>query len=136
MSKHRFTCLEKRNSEKLTLKNCYSINFGFWAEKTWTFSKTVKPDFQNCSLRVQGNNFRYFSEARLLLWKFSDFERKDRISCGKVYSGLPNAHFNCPVQHFEKKILKVNFTFCGLYRTLSVFLALTGKLVRGVKPTN
>ena len=64
MSKHRFTCLEKRNSEKLTLKNCYSINFGFWAEKTWTFSKTVKPDFQNCSPRVQGNKFRSFSETK------------------------------------------------------------------------
>ena len=121
MSKHPFTCVEKRNWEKLTLKNCSSINFGLWAEKTWTFSITVKHDFQNCSLRVQGIIFRYFSEARLLIWKFSDFERKDRISCEKVYSGLRNAHFTCPVQHFEKKMTEVNFSVCGFFKSLREF---------------
>ena len=131
MSKHRFTCVQKRNWEKLTLRNCYSINFGLEQKKTWTFSKTVKHDFQNCSPRVQGNKFRSFSEGKKFVWNFSDFEREGRTSCEKFYSGLPKAHFACPVQHSEKKIMKVNFTFCGLFTTLSVILQSDRKVSRG-----
>ena len=99
---------------KLTLKSCYSIVFGLWAENTWIFSKTVKHGFQNCSLRVQRNIFRNFSEATIIEWKFWVFERKDQISCESFYSGLPKAQFTCPVEHFEEKMIKVNFTACGL----------------------
>ena len=124
MSKHRFPCVEKRNWEKLTLTNCYTINFGLCAEKTWTFSKTVKHDSQNCSLRVQRKIFRNFSEATIIVWKFSVFEGKDRLSwlsCEKFYSGLPKAHFTCPEQHFEKKMIEVNFSVCGFFISLREF---------------
>ena len=50
----------EKKLRKLTVKNCYSFVFGLWAEKTWTFSKTVKHGFQNCTLRVQRNNLETF----------------------------------------------------------------------------
>ena len=106
---------------KPTLKSCYSIVFGLWAENTWTFSQTVKHEFQNSSLRVQRNIFRNFSEATVIVWKFWVFERKDRISCENFYSGLPKAHSTCPVEHFEEKMIKLNFTVCGFFRTLCDF---------------
>ena len=95
-----------RGEEKLrelTLKNCYSIKFGFWAEKTWPFSKTVKHDSQKCSLGIQRSIFKNFPETTIIVWKFLFFEREDRISCQKIYAGLPKAHFRCPEQHFENK---------------------------------
>ena len=122
VSKQRFTFVERRNWEKLTLTNCYSINFGLCAEKSWTFSKTLKHDSQNCSLRDQRKVFRSFSEATISVWKFSVFERKDRIFCEKNYSGLPKAHFTCPEQHFEKKMIEVNFSVCGFFKSLREFL--------------
>ena len=75
--------------------------------------------------------FRYFSGARLLIWKFSDSERKRRISTENVFSGLSKAHFKCPVQHFEKKVIKVKFTFCGLFRTACVFFCSGRKINQG-----
>ena len=41
---------------------------------------------------------------------------------GIFSSGLQKAHFRCSVQHFEKKMIKVNFTFCRLFRTVCVFI--------------
>ena len=79
---------------KLTLKNCYSINFGLWADKTWPFSKTVKHDSQNCSLRVQRNIFRNFPETTIIVWKFLFFEREDRISCRKVFRRVAKGAFH------------------------------------------
>ena len=35
---------------------------------------------------------------------------------------MSKPHFKCPVQHFEKKMIKVNFTFCRLFRTVCVFI--------------
>ena len=69
----------------------------------------------------RGTNLEVFLQQKKIVWKFSDFEREGRTSGEKFYSGLPKAHFACPVQHSEKKIMKVNFTFCGLFTTLSVF---------------
>ena len=135
MSKHPFTCVEKRNWEKLTLKNCYSINFGLCAEKSWTFSKTLEHDSQKCSLRDQRKIFRSFSEATISVWKFSVFERKDRISSEKIYSGLPKAHFTCPEQHFEKKMIEVNFSVCGFVKSLRDFFFTDKILALGVKIT-
>ena len=62
-----------------------------------------------------------FLEAKIFVWKFSVNERKHRISGGNVSTGVSNVHFKCSVQHFEKKMIKVNFTFCGLFRTVCVF---------------
>ena len=63
----------------------------------------------------------FFLETKIFVWKFSVKERKHRISRGNVFSGLSKAHFKCWVQHFEKKMIKVNFTFCGLFRIVCVF---------------
>ena len=57
-----------------------------------------------------------------MLWKFSVIEWKHRISGENVFSGLSKAQFTCPVQHFEKMMIKVDFTFCGLFTTLCVLL--------------
>ena len=128
----------REDAAKTTLKNCYSIVFGLWAEKFWFFSKTVKHGFQNFSLRVQRNIFRNFSEATIIVWKFWVFERKDRISREYFYAGLPKAHFTCPLQNFEKKLIKVslaadkvNFTACGFFRTLCDFFKSDRKLSPG-----
>ena len=108
------------------------INFGLWGEKTWTFSKSVRHDSQNRSLLVQMTIFRNFvMEAKLFEWKFSVIGRKHRISSENVFSGLSKAHFKYPVQHFEKKMIKVNFTFCALFRTLCVFFCSERKVSRG-----
>ena len=93
VSKHRVTCVEKRNREKRTLKNYYSINFLFWVEKTSTFSKTVKHDSQNCSLRVQRKLFRNFPETTISVWKFLLFEREARISCQNVLRRVAKGAF-------------------------------------------
>ena len=128
VSKQRFTFVEKRNWEKLTLTNCYSINFGLCAEKSWTFSKTLEHDSQNCSLRDQRKIFRSFSETTIFVWNFSVFEGKDQISCENFYPGLPKAHFACRVQHFEKKKIKVNFSVCGFFKSLCDFFLLWQKI--------
>ena len=135
-SKQWFTFVEKRNWEKLTLTNCYSINFGLCAEKSWTFSKTLKHDSQNCSLRVQRNIFRNFPETTMFVWKFSVFEGKDQISCQKNYAGLPKAHFTCPEQHFEKKMIEVNFSVCGFFKSLPDFFFTDKKTSPGCQNYN
>ena len=107
-------------------------NFGLWAEKTWTFSKTVGHDSQNRSLPVQMTIFRIFGmEAKLLEQKFSVFERTHRFSGENDFSGLSKADFKCPVQHFEKKLIKVSCTFCGLFRTVFVFFCSERKVSQG-----
>ena len=126
----------EKKLRKLTLKNCYSINFGLWAEKTWPFSKTVKHDSQNCSLRVQRNIFRNFPETTMFVWKFSVFEGKDQISCQKNYAGLPKAHFTCPEQHFEKKMIEVNFSVCGFFKSLRDFFFTDKKTSLGCQNDN
>ena len=98
------------------------INFGFWAETTWTFSKTVRRDSQNIAYICRWSLSEIFMEAKIFVWKFSVIEWKHRIPSEKVFSGLSKAHFKCPVQHFEKQVMKVKFTFCGLFRALCVFL--------------
>ena len=69
---------------KFNLENLffYSI-FGLWAEKTWTFSKTVRHDSQKRSLSVQMNFYRKFSGSKNFCMKvfgqwteISNFQRK------------------------------------------------------------
>ena len=69
---------------KINLENLffYSI-FGLWAEKTWTFNKTVRHDSQKRSLSVQMNFYRKFSGRKTFCMKvfgqwteISDFRRK------------------------------------------------------------
>ena len=94
MSKHRFTCVEKRNWEKLTLKKCFYINFGLWAEKFWTFSKTVKYDFQNRSLRMQMNFFRNFSRGKNVCMKNFGLRTETSASCEKLFLRVVEAAFH------------------------------------------
>ena len=76
--------------------------------------------------------FRNFvTEAKLFEWKLSVIERKHRFAGENVFSGLSKAHFKCPVQHFEKKVIKVKFTFCGLFRTACVFFCSGRKINQG-----
>ena len=107
------------------------INFGFWAETTWTFSKTVRHDSQNIAYICRWSLSEVFMEAKKFVWRFSVIEWKHRIPSEKVFSGLSNAHFRCLVQHFEKEVIKVNFTFCGLFRTVCVFFCPEMKVSQG-----
>ena len=78
---------------------------------------------KTCSLRIQRSIFRNFPETTIFVWKFLLFEREDRISCQKIYPGLPTTHFTCPEQHFEKKMIKVNFSVCGFFKSLCDFFS-------------
>ena len=78
----------------------------------WTFSKKIP-------------------EAKIIVWKCSVIERKHRFSGENVFSGLSKAHFKCPVQHFKKKLIKVNFAFCGSFRTVCVFFWSERKISQG-----
>ena len=69
---------------KINLEKLFSLNnFGLWAEKTWTFSKTVRHDSRNRSLHVQMIIFINFSGSKSICRKIfghrtetSDFQRK------------------------------------------------------------
>ena len=63
---------ERKKLGKLTFEKVVflqKINFGFWAEITWTFSKTVRLDSQNRSLHVQMNIFRNYSGSKIICMK-------------------------------------------------------------------
>ena len=49
----------------------------------------------------------------------------------KLFSGLAKPHFTCPVENFEKKMIKVNSTFCSLFRTLCVICCSGSKVSQG-----
>ena len=69
---------------KNNLENLFSLNnFGLWAEKNWTSSKTVRHDSQNRSLPVQMTVFRNWCGSKNSCLKVfghwtetSDFRRK------------------------------------------------------------
>ena len=118
-------------------KIVFSINFEFEEKKLGFSAKqwgmVLKTVAHLCSWPFS----EIFLEAKIFVWIFSVIERKHRISRGNVFSGLSKAHFKCSVQHFEKKMIKVNFTFCGLFRTVCVFFFdLRGNLVRSFKTIN
>ena len=80
----------KINLEKLFFLN----NFGLWAEKTWTFSTTVRHDSQNRSLPVQMTVFRKLRGSKNSCLKVfghwtetSEFRRKcfPRVVKGTVH---------------------------------------------------
>ena len=69
---------------EINLEEMFSLNnFGLWAEKIWTFSKTLRHDSQNRSLHVQMIIFRNFSGSKTIWMEVfghwtetSDFPRK------------------------------------------------------------
>ena len=131
MSNHQSTCGEKKIGESTLRKICFffkKINFGFWAEKTWTFSKTEGKILETVAYRCRGTFSENFPDGKIFVWKFSVIERKHRISGENVFSELSKAHFKSPVQHFERKLIKINFTFCGLFRTVCVFFCYERKV--------
>ena len=107
------------------------INFGLWAEKTWTFSKTEVKILETVAYRCRRTFSQSFPDGKLFVWKFSVIERKHRISGENVFSELSKAHFKSPVQHFERKLIRRNFTFCGLFRTVCVFFCYERKVSQG-----
>ena len=76
--------LQREINGKINLEKMFSLNnFGLWAEKTWTFSKTVRHHSQNRSLHVQMIIFRKFSGSKNICMKIfghwtetSDYRRK------------------------------------------------------------
>ena len=76
-------------------------------------------------------NSENFMEAKRFAWKFLVIERKHRISGENISSALLKAHSKCPVEHFEKKMIKVNFTICGFFRSLCVFFCSGRKVSQG-----
>ena len=62
--------VQREINGKYNLENLFSLNnFGLWAEKTWTLSKTVRSDSQNCSLHMQMKIFRFFSGSKNICLK-------------------------------------------------------------------
>ena len=109
--------------------------FRFWAERLRVLSKNYKQGRWNCNLCVQENTFRAaflkqdvkYCNIFGLLVKFPWKRRK-------IFSGLNKAHFACPEQHFQKKMLKVYFAACGFFKTLCRFFTVTKNLHCVSKP--
>ena len=83
VSNNQSTCGEKKMKKLFFEKLFSSTNFGFWVEKTWTFSKTVRHDSQKRSLHEQMNIFRIIFGSKIICMKVfrhwtegSDFLRK------------------------------------------------------------
>ena len=106
-------------------------NFGLWAEKTWTFSKTLRHDSQNRSLRVQMNIFKRFCGSKNNCMNVSGHRTETPDFRRKCFLEVVEGDFKCPVQHFDKKLIRVKFTFCGLFRTLCVFFCCERKVSQG-----
>ena len=117
----------KINLEKLF----YLYKFGLWAETTWTFSKTLRHDSQNRSLRVQMNIFKRFCGSKNNCMNVSGHRTETPDFRRKCFLGVVEGDFKCPVQHFDKKLIRVKFTFCGLFRTFCVFFCSERKVSQG-----
>ena len=76
--------VRREKIRETNLEEMFSLNnFGLWAEKIWTFSKTLRHDSQNRSLHVQMIIFRNFSGSKTIWMEVfghwtetSDFPRK------------------------------------------------------------
>ena len=132
MSNHRSACDENKIGE-INLENLFSLNdLGLWVEKNLDFQQNSKAWFSKPQPTCADEHFqKKFPEATIFVWKCSVIERKHRFSGENVFSGLSKAHFKCPVQHFKKKLIKVNFAFCGLFRTVCVFFSSERKVRQG-----
>ena len=84
--------VQRETNGKINLEKLFSLNnFGLWAGKTWTFSKTVTHGSQNRSLHVQMIIFGKFSGSKSIRMKVfghwtetSDFQRKGFL---RVFKG-------------------------------------------------
>ena len=131
VSNHRSSCGEKKLG-KLNWKNCFLDQFwtlrkkklGPSAKQYGMIRKTVA---YLCRWPFSEN----FPEANFFVWTLSVNERKHRISGENVFSGLSKAHFECPVQYFEKNMMKVKFTSCALFSNLCVFFCSEEKVSQG-----
>ena len=130
VSKHRFTCVGRRSWEN-NLKKLLFYCFRTLSRKNLNFQQNSKTWFSKLFPTCPEEQFRNFSEATITVSKFWVFQRKDRISRGIFYAGLPKAHFTCPLQNFEKKLIKVNFAACGFFRALCDFSKSDRKLSPG-----
>ena len=95
---------------KINLEKLFFLNiFGLWAETTGTFSKTVRLDSQNRSLHVQMNIFKRFCGSEKNCLKISGHRTETPDFWWKCFLGVVEGDFKCPVQHFDKKLIRVNF---------------------------
>ena len=123
---------ERTKLGKLTLKNCFINQFWTLRKKKLGFSaKQWGMNLKTVAYLCSWPFSEIFLETKIFVWKISVIERKHRISHGNVFSGLSKAHFKCSVQHFEKNMIKVNFTFYGLFRIVCVFLCSEKKVSQG-----
>ena len=69
----------------------------------------------------RGTLLETFLKQQSLYENFCYLNGKIRFLAKKFYAGLPKAHFACPEQHFEKKMIEVNFSACGFFKSLRDF---------------
>ena len=83
----------------------------------------------------RGTFLETFLKQQYLYEIFCYFNGKIGFLAKKIYVGLPKAHFTCPEQHFEKKMIEVNFSVCGFFKSLRDFFFTDKKLALGVEIT-
>ena len=110
---------------------CSSKNFWLWAEKTWSFSKTVKHDSQKRSLDEQMNIFRKFYGGKKICLKVSSHWTETSDFRRKYFLSVVKSAFQVSSGTFWEKDDKVNFTICGLFRSLCVFFWSERKVSQG-----
>ena len=128
---HPSACRENKIGE-INLENLFSLNnFGLWAEKTWTFSKTVRHDSQNLSLHVQMNIFKKISGSKNNCMKVFGHRTERSVFRRKCFLRVVKGAFQVFSSTLWEKDDKVNFTFCGLFRTVCVFFWSERKVSQG-----
>ena len=83
----------------------------------------------------RGTFLETFLKQEYLYESFCYLNEKIGFLARKIYAGLSKAHFTCPEQHFEKKMIEVNFSVCGFFKSLRDFFFTDKKLALGVKTT-
>ena len=114
----------------------FQKQFCVLSRKTWIFSKTVRVDSQYRSLHVQMNIFKRFCGSKNNCMKVSGHRTETPDFRWKCFLGVFEGDFKCPVQHFDKKLIRVSFTFYGLFRTLCVFFCSERKDSQGFQNHN
>ena len=124
--------LQREINGNYNLEKLFSLNnFGLWAEKTWTFSKTVRHDSQNRSIHAQMNTFRIFSGIKNICMKVFGHWRETSDFWLKCFLRVVKAAFQVSSATLRENMIKVNFTFCRLFRTVCVFICSDGKGSQG-----
>ena len=87
--------------------------------------------FKTVAYVSRGTILDIFLRQDYLYESFRSLNGNIGFPAGIFSSELQKAHFRCPVQHFEINMIKVNFTFWGLFRTVCVFFCSSRKIIQG-----